>query len=97
MKRLRVLCSQKITGLNHKTEITQIGGVNGSGEKWKVSEKEAIAGIQTGLFEFYIVENFKDVPVSIKEEIVEGQAKKQLVATGLGFLHNLLEDLPDCP
>ncbi|MBN7818045.1 hypothetical protein [Algoriphagus pacificus] len=92
MTRLRILCTQKTSSKNNPLEITHIGGVNGRGEKWKITVKEAVEGIQSGNFEFYLVENFAEIPV-----IVTSENPNSLFATGNGFLHNLLEDLPDCP
>ncbi|MEB2778100.1 DUF3892 domain-containing protein [Algoriphagus sp. D3-2-R+10] len=92
MKRLRILCSKKNSKATFNHDITHIGGVNGTGEKWTISVRDAIAGIQSGLYEFYIVEHFKELDVRIT-----GDIEKSLTATGHGYLHNLLDDLPDCP
>jgi len=91
MTRLRILCTQKSTFGKHPTEITHVGGVNGRGEKWKISVEDAMEKIHSGSFDFYIVENLIEIPVTIHQE-----DPCSLVATGNGFLHNLLEDLPDC-
>ena len=54
--------------------------------------KEAVHGIMSGAFEFYIVEQFEEINVQ-----VTGEIEKSLTAKGQGYLHNLLLDLPDCP
>lgn len=72
--------------------ITHVGGVNGTGERWNISISEAIKEIELGSFQFYIKEKSGEIPV-----IVDGDIEKSLIAKGLGYLHNLLEDLPDCP
>ncbi|MEB2778605.1 DUF3892 domain-containing protein [Algoriphagus sp. D3-2-R+10] len=92
MKRLRILCSKKNKKETFNRDITHIGGVNGTGEKWTISVHDAIAGIHSGLYEFYIVEHLKELDVRIT-----GDIEKSLTATGQGYLHNLLDDLPDCP
>lgn len=91
MKRLRILCSLKSDLGNQKKLITHVGGVNGSGERWTISNKEAISGLHSGHYEFYIVEKFKELKVTI-----EGVEFPTLFSSGNGLSHNLLEDLPDC-
>jgi len=92
MKRLRILCAKKLPKTSVEGNITHIGGVNGSGEKWTVSVREAIAGIDTGTYEFFVVEKFDEIPVKIT-----GNTERSLSASGTVNPHNLLEDLPDCP
>jgi hypothetical protein len=89
---MRILCTRKeITGAL-QTKITHIGGVNNTGDKWNLSVKDAIEGIISGQLDFYIIENFEEIAVKIS-----GELEKSLFATGQGYLHNLLQDLPDCP
>lgn len=92
MKRLRILCTKKLIRGTFEGDITHIGGVNGNGDKWNISVREAIEGIKSGTFEFFIVEQFDEINVRIT-----GETEKTLTATGQGYLHNLLLDLPDCP
>lgn len=94
MKRLRILCSDKIRQGSPKTQISHVGGVNGSGQTWKISVQEAIKRILSGEFEFYIVEEFQELNVTVS---AEDQDQPSLFVTAPGFLHNFLEDLPDCP
>ena len=92
MKRLRILCTRKISKETFNGDISHIGGVNGGGEKWNIAVKEAVEGIQSGLYEFYMVDGFEEINVNIS-----GNIEKTLTAIGKGYLHNLLFDLPDCP
>lgn len=92
MKKLRILCTKKRSTGTFEGDITHIGGVNNAGEKWNIDIREGIEGINNGLYEFYIVEHFEEINVRITGEI-----EKSLTATGQGYLHNLLLDLPDCP
>mgnify|MGYP003651715507 CR=1 FL=1 len=92
MKRLRILCSKKLSKGTFEGDISHIGGVNGTGEKWNISVEEAIEGTQSGLYEFYMVDGFEEINVK-----VTGDIEKTLTAVGNGYLHNLLLDLPDCP
>ncbi|MEB2774683.1 hypothetical protein SYJ56_05165 [Algoriphagus sp. D3-2-R+10] len=54
--------------------------------------REAVEGINSDLFEFFIMEQFEEFNVSIT-----GDIEKSLTATGQGHTHNLLLGLPDCP
>ena len=92
MKRLRILCTRKIPKGTFAGDITHIGGVNTGGEEWNIAVKEAIEGIQSGLYEFYMADRFEEINVKIS-----GNIEKTLTAIGNGYLHNQLLDLPDCP
>lgn len=92
MKRLRILCSKKLSKGTFEDEITHIGGVNSTGEKCNIAVKQAVEGIHSASFEFFIVEHSEEINVRITGEI-----EKSLTANGQGYLHNLLLDLPDCP
>ncbi|MBN7816984.1 DUF3892 domain-containing protein [Algoriphagus pacificus] len=92
MKRLRILCTKKVSRTSLQGSITHIGGVNGTGEKWTVSTKEAINGILSGEYEFYLLEKRDEIPV-----LISGEQEKHLFAIGKESLTNLLEELPDCP
>ena len=94
MNRLRILCVKKIIKGQILERITHIGGVNGTGEKWSITIEEAIAGIKSGIWDFYIVEQRQELSVHIN---TLEENKSNLMAKGLGYLHNLLEDLPECP
>jgi len=93
MKRIRILCTKKAVSGNFIGEITHIGGVNGTGDKWSLTVGEAIKGLEAGEWEFYIQERLEEIPVIGQ---ITG-ATKSLTAIGQGYLHNLLEDLPECP
>lgn len=94
MKRLRILCAKKISDGPLAGSITHVGGVNETGDKWAISTKEAIMGINSGTWEFYISENCEELQVTV---CTSTDSKFFLSAKGQGYLHNLLEDLPDCP
>lgn len=56
--------------------------------------KEAVKRTLSGEFEFYIVEEFQELNVTVS---AEDQDQPSLFVTAPGFLHNFLEDLPDFP
>ncbi len=72
--------------------ILKIGGVNNTGQRWAISTKEAIEGIRSGNWELFVLANTNEIPVRIKET---EDTPPILFAQGDGYLHNILEDLPE--
>ena len=93
MERFRIFFVKKTTKGPSEGDITHVGGINELGEKWSISIDEAIEGINAGIWEFYLVENFEEIPVNI---CTLNASETFLTAKGQGYLHNLLEDLPEC-
>lgn len=52
--RYQVCCIVKTEFVNHHQRLRQIGGVNPDGSRWKMSEEEAIAGIEAGRWRFFV-------------------------------------------
>ena len=92
MTRLRIFCSRKKTTPSNSIEITHVGGVNASGERWNISVKDAIQRIQSGENSFFIVEDLQELTIDIS-----AKNDSSLFVTAPGYLHNFLEDLVDCP
>jgi len=84
---------KKISRGPFKGDITHIGGISETGENWNISIKEAIQGINSGNWEFYLVEKLEEIEVSI---CTLYDSETFLSTKGQGYLHNLLEDLPEC-
>lgn len=91
MTRLRILCTRKKSIHTHLKEITHVGGLNGTGDRWNITAKEAVQRIQSGENAFFIVDESQELKVTIVG------TNQHLFVTAPGFLHNFLEDLPDCP
>lgn len=49
----QVSCIRKDDRQDKYSSITHIGGVNGSGSRWRLTLDEAISGIETGKWAFY--------------------------------------------
>lgn len=92
MRKLIVHFIQKDTKSKGSILIQKIGGVNNTGQRWAISTKEAVEGIRSGQWELFVLANKNEIPVRIREE--ENQTMI-LIAQGDGYLHNLLEDLPE--
>lgn len=93
MNRFRIFYVKKITRGPFKGDITHISGISESGENWNISIHEAIEGISSGRWGFYLVEGLEEIQVSICSL---HDSEVFLSARGQGYLHNLLEDLPEC-
>ena len=50
----RVLCINKSDRPNPWERITHIGGVNSDGSRWRITQGEAIQGIESGKWSFYV-------------------------------------------
>ena len=93
MNRFRVHYVKKISAGPMKGDVTHIGGITEEGENWNISATEAIERINSGTWEFYMVERFEEIQVNI---CTANNSETFLSTKGRGYLHNLLEDLPEC-
>jgi hypothetical protein len=92
MRKLTVHFIEKDKKSKDSIQILKIGGVNNTGQRWAISTKEAIQGIESGQWELFVLGSNTEIPVRIRQE--ENQPAV-LIAQGDGYLHNLLEDLPE--
>tara|TARA_R110002020_G_scaffold384475_4_gene595452 strand:+ start:885 stop:1184 length:300 start_codon:yes stop_codon:yes gene_type:complete len=92
MRKLIIHFIQRDKKSKESLQILKIGGVNNTGQRWAISTNEAIEGIRSGQWELFVLSSQNEIPVRIKQE--ENQTPL-LIAQGDGYLHNLLEDLPE--
>ncbi|UZD22905.1 DUF3892 domain-containing protein [Algoriphagus halophytocola] len=92
IRKLIVRFIQTDSPANNTSKILKIGGINNTGDRWIISSKEAIKGVIAGDYELFIQVDNKEIPVKV--EVNEDQ-EQYLNAHGAGYLHNLLEDLPE--
>ena len=93
--RARVQCINKTDRYNPHERIRNVGGVNPDGGRWKLSQPEAIRGIEDGTYSFYV-----ERPVGDRVEVIvatSAAGNKYLKTRSDGDHPNNLLSLPECP
>ena len=89
-----VKCINKSDRYNPHERVLSIGGINADGSRWKLSERDAIKGIEEGKWTFYVFQNGKRVDVIIARS---AYGHKYLKTVADGEHPNNLLSLPECP
>lgn len=92
MKRLQVHWAKKHTCGSSMGELRSIGGIDLNGNVWNMNVDEAIAGIRAGEREFYLLENYLEIPITVHSL---NESETFLLSQGHGYLYNLLDELPE--
>ena len=90
----QVKCINKSDRYNPHERILYIGGINQDGTRWKLSQQEAITGIENGKWKFYVSAGGRAVWVIIATST---QGYKYLKTEADGEHPNNLLSLPECP
>lgn len=89
----QVLCINKSDRYNPHERITHIGGKNSDGTKWRLTQGDAIAGIESGKWSFYVSKAGQTVDVVVAKS---QYGHKYLKTVADGEQPNNLLSLPEC-
>lgn len=94
-QQVQIQCINKSDRPNPHERILSVGGVNQDRTRWKLSQEQAIAGIEDGRWQFYVsVNGGQTVWVVVA---VSQWRNKYLKTTADGEHPNNLLSLPECP
>ena len=88
-----VMCINKTDRFNPHERIRTIGGLNADGSSWKLTQEQAIDGIESGKWAFYVKVSGHAVDVIIA---VSRYGNKYLKTVSDGEQPNNLLSLPEC-
>lgn len=94
MSQHEILCINKNDRYSPQERITHIGGRNSSTERWKLPLDEAIAGIESGKWGFFVSRGGSRVSVIVA---TSKNGRKYLKTKNDGEEPNNLLSLPECP
>ena len=91
--RYLIHCVVRANLLNHDRRLRRVGGINPDGAHWQIAEAEAIAAIEAGRWNFYVMAGGREWPIVVA---VSKYGQKYLKGAADGLQPDSLLALPDC-
>ncbi len=92
--RHQILCVNKSDRNNPHERITHVGGKNGDGTRWRITQVRAIEGIENGEWSFYVSRGGHSVDVIVAKS---RYGNKYLKTVADGEQPDNLLSLSECP
>ena len=92
--RHEIRCVNKTDRYDPHERIKNVGGVTTDGTRWRITQQEAVGGIESGKWSFYVTRNGRTVDVVVA---VSRFGNKYIKTEADGDQPNNLLSLPECP